>query len=320
MILSAVIPCYNEEASLPIFYDEFVRVINEMRERYPNLRVELVLVDDGSKDDTLSCIKRLAKYSDANEIDVKYISFSRNFGKESALYAGLSSATGDYVVTMDADMQDPPALLPTMFKALVDEEYDNVATRRSNRAGEPAIRSFFARMFYCIMNKVSSADIVDGARDFRLMRRSMVDAICEMGEYNRFSKGIFSWVGFSTKWISYDNVERSAGETKWSFRSLFRYALDGITAFSTAPLSFASVTGIVFCAIALISGLLVIIRAALFGDPVAGWPSTVALILLIGGLQLLSLGIMGHYLAKVYLETKRRPLFIVKESNLERDL
>ncbi|OZG61788.1 glycosyl transferase family 2 [Bifidobacterium lemurum] len=246
---------------------------------------------------------------------LKYISFSRNFGKEAALYAGLEYASGDYVATLDADMQDPPSLLPEMFNMLQSEDIDNVATRRQDRKGEPPIRSFFAKQFYKIINKMSNADIVDGARDFRLMKRPMVDAILSMKEYNRFSKGIFGWVGFKTKWISYENVDRAAGQTKWSFLKLFVYALDGIVAFSTTPLVIASIAGLLFMLLSVLFILLIIIRTLAFGDPVAGWPSMICIVLFIGGLQLLCIGILGQYLAKTYLETKERPPYIVRETN-----
>lgn len=312
--ISCVIPCYNEEASLPYFYDELDRVVKNMK-LGGELDFEFIFINDGSKDNTLNILKDFAQ----NDERVKYISFSRNFGKEAAIYAGLQKSTGEYVVTMDADMQDPPSLLPEMYRILQEEDYDNVATRRTSRVGEPPIRSFFARMFYKIINKISNADIVDGARDFRLMKRAMVDAIVEMGEYNRFSKGIFGWVGFKTKWIPYENVERVAGETKWSFWKLFIYALEGVVAFSTVPLSIASVIGLLMCLIAFIAIVFVIVRTVLFGDPVQGWPSLVCIITLIGGIQLFCMGIMGQYLAKTYLETKHRPIYIVSDTNLSGD-
>lgn len=262
----------------------------------------------------MQCFKDLR----AKDERVHYVSFSRNFGKESALYAGLQLSTGDYVATLDVDLQDPPSLLPEMWKTIKEsegkEDYDCVATRRVNRAGEPPIRSFFARMFYKIINKMSSTEIVDGARDFRLMKRKMVDAILRDAEYNRFTKGIYSWVGFHTKWIAFENVERSAGETKWSFWKLFLYSIEGILAYSTAPLAVASVFGIAFCGVSFISMLVIVIRALVFGDPVAGWPSLVTIIFFLGGIQLLCLGIMGLYLSKTYLETKKRPIYIVRES------
>lgn len=312
-LISIVVPCYNEEESLPLFADELSRVTNSMKERYGDLEFELILIDDGSSDGTLSILKGLGQKE--WPFKVRWASFSRNFGKEAALYAGLERAKGDYVATMDADMQDPPSLLPDMYEILLTEDCDNVATRRTTRKGEPAIRSFFARMFYKIINRISDADIVDGARDYRLMKRDMVDAVLSITEYNRFSKGIFGWVGFRTKWLEYENVERAAGETKWSFFSLLVYSIDGIVGFSTAPLSIASFAGLVFSFIAVVAFLIVLIRALLFGDPVAGWPSTMIAILFIGGLQMLFLGVIGQYLAKAYLELKHRPLYLVRETS-----
>lgn len=311
MKMSLVVPCYNEEEAIPIFYNEALKVTEQLKDEF---EFEFCFVDDGSKDGTLQCFKELRKKDER----VHYVSFSRNFGKESALFAGLQLSTGDYVATMDVDLQDPPSLLPEMWKAIKEsqgkEEYDCVATRRVTRKGEPPIRSFFARMFYKIINKMSSTEIVDGARDFRLMKRKMVDSILKDMEYNRFTKGIYSWVGFHTKWIAFENVERSAGETKWSFWKLFLYSIEGILAYSTAPLSIASVFGITFCGVSFISMLVIIIRALVFGDPVAGWPSLVTIIFFLGGIQLLCLGIIGLYLSKTYLETKRRPIYIVRES------
>ena len=311
MKMSLVVPCYNEEEAIPIFYREVLKVIEQLKDEF---EFEFCFVDDGSKDGTLQCFKDLR----AKDERVHYVSFSRNFGKESALYAGLQLSTGDYVATLDVDLQDPPSLLPEMWKTIKEsegkEDYDCVATRRVNRAGEPPIRSFFARMFYKIINKMSSTEIVDGARDFRLMKRKMVDAILRDAEYNLFTKGIYSWVGFHTKWIAFENVERSAGETKWSFWKLFLYSIEGILAYSTAPLAVASVFGIVFCGVSFISMVVIIIRALVFGDPVAGWPSLVTIIFFLGGIQLLCLGIMGLYLSKTYLETKKRPIYIVRES------
>lgn len=309
-LISIIVPCFNEEASLPYFYDEVTRVVKNMK--LGGVEFEIIFVNDGSKDNTLNILKNFAQKDE----QIKYISFFRNFGKEAAMFAGLQKSSGDYVAIMDADMQDPPSLLPEMYEILQNEDYDNVATRRTTREGEPPIRSFFAKMFYWIINKISKADIVDGARDFRLMKRTMVDAILEMGEYNRFSKGIFGWVGFKTKWLPYVNVERVAGETKWSFWKLFIYSLEGIVAFSTVPLSIASVIGILLCFIAFIAIAFVIGRTLLFGDPVGGWPSLVCIITLIGGIQLFCMGIMGQYLAKTYLETKHRPIYIVSETNI----
>ena len=305
--VTLIVPCYNEEESLPIFY----RAVCDVAHGLPQYQISLLFVNDGSKDGTLKVMRDLA----AHDERVKYISFSRNFGKEAAMYAGFCNAKGDYVAVMDADMQDPPTLLPEMLAILETGEYDSVATRRVTRDGEPPIRSFFARMFYRLINRISEADIVDGARDFRLMKREMVDAIVSMCEYNRFSKGIFGWIGFKTKWLPYKNVERVAGETKWSFFKLFKYSLDGIVNFSQAPLSIASVSGLVLTLIAFFMILFVVIRRLIFGDPVAGWASTVCIILFIGGVQLLCMGIMGQYLAKTYLEVKRRPHYIISETN-----
>ena len=305
-MISIIVPCYNEQEALPLFHKEVSRVLQEMGESY-----ELIFVNDGSRDSTLSVMRTLAEEDD----HIVYLSFSRNFGKESAMYAGFCNARGDYAAVMDADLQDPPALLPEMFALLQSGEYDSVATRRETRAGEPPIRSWFARRFYKLINRISDADIVDGARDFRLMRRSMVDAILSMSEYNRFSKGIFGWVGFRTYWLPYENVERVAGQTKWNFWGLCKYAIDGIIDFSQAPLSMASWCGIGMTACSIFALLFIIIRRLIWGDPVAGWASTICTILLIGGLQLFFLGIIGQYIAKIYLETKHRPHFIVSESN-----
>jgi len=305
--VSLIVPCYNEQESLPIFY----QAVCEVAAKLPQYDVSLLLINDGSKDNTLNVMRELA----AEDERVHYISFSRNFGKEAAMFAGFCNAKGDYVAVMDADMQDPPSLLPQMLEILEGGEYDSVATRRVTREGEPPIRSFFARMFYKIINKISDADIVDGARDFRLMKREMVDAIVAMCEYNRFSKGIFGWIGFRTNWLPYKNVERVAGETKWSFFKLFKYSIDGIVNFSQAPLSIASITGLFLTLVSFFSVLFVIVRRLVFGDPVAGWASTVCIILFMGGLQLLCMGIMGQYLAKTYLEVKKRPHYIVAETN-----
>ena len=305
--VSLIVPCYNEQESLPIFYQAVCDVANSL----PQYDISLVLVNDGSKDETLKIMRELA----ADDDRVHYISFSRNFGKEAAMFAGFCNAKGDYVAVMDADMQDPPSLLPQMLEILESGEYDSVATRRVTREGEPPIRSFFARMFYKIINRISDADIVDGARDFRLMKREMVDAIIAMCEYNRFSKGIFGWIGFRTKWLPYKNVERVAGETKWNFFKLFKYSIDGIINFSQAPLSIASIAGFFLTIVSFLSIIFVVVRRLLFGDPVAGWASTVCIILFMGGLQLLCTGIMGQYLAKTYLEVKKRPHYIVAETN-----
>ena len=308
MKVALIVPCYNEQEALPIFYEEVMKVVTTM-----NCQYELIFVNDGSKDNTLSILKNFA----AKDENVTYISFSRNFGKEAAMYAGFSNADADYVAVMDADMQDPPALLPQMVKILETEDYHSVA-RRVSRDGEPPIRSWFARKFYQLINKISDADIVDGARDFRLMKREMVDAIVAMGEYNRFSKGIFGWIGFKTYWLPFKNVERVAGETKWNFWKLFKYAIDGIINFSEAPLSIASWAGIGMTFIAFIMMVIVIVRRLCFGDPVAGWASTMCVIIFIGAIQLFSMGIMGQYIAKIYNEAKHRPHYIVAESNGEK--
>ena len=271
---------------------------------------EIIFIDDGSKDKTLEVIKKLSEQDEC----IHYVSFSRNFGKEAAMYAGFEHANGEYVVTMDVDLQDPPHLIPEMIRCIEEEGYDSVATRRVTRKGEPPIRSFFARRFYGLINKISDADIVDGARDFRMMKRDMVNAILSMPEYNRFTKGIFGWVGFKTKWIEFENVERAAGETKWSFWKLFRYALEGIIAVSTVPLTIVSLIGVVVCIIAFLFLLFVVIRAVIFGDPVAGWPSLICVISFLSGIQLLGIGVVGMYLSKTYLETKKRPIYIKKES------
>lgn len=308
MQLSLIVPCYNEQEALPIFYKEVTRVVTDMQIEY-----ELLLVNDGSSDHTLQVMKELA----AQDEHVVFLSFSRNFGKEAAMYAGFCNAKGEYVAVMDADMQDPPSLLPEMMKILATGEYDSVATRRVSRVGEPPIRSWFARKFYALINKISDADIVDGARDFRLMRKEMVEAIIAMSEYNRFSKGIFGWIGFRTYWLPYENVERVAGETKWSFWKLMKYAIDGIINFSQTPLSIASWSGIGMTFLSFLLLILIVGRRLIFGDPVAGWASTVCIVIFIGGIQLFCLGIMGQYLARTYLETKRRPHFIIADTNGE---
>ena len=308
--ITAIVPCYNEQESLPFFYEEITKVAKKMK----TVEFEFLFINDGSKDDTLSVLQELAK----KDQRVRYVSFSRNFGKEAAMYAGFENSTGDYVAVMDADLQDPPSLLPEMLNAIEEEGYDSVATRRVTRKGEPPIRSFFARMFYKIINKISKADIVDGARDYRLMNKKMVNAILSMSEYNRFSKGIFGWVGFKTKWLEYENIERVAGETKWNFWKLFLYSLEGIVGFSTMPLQIASIMGILFLFIAFIAIILVIVKTLAFGDPVAGWPSLACIIFFVSGVQLFCLGIIGQYLSKTYLETKRRPIYIVKET--EKDI
>lgn len=308
--LSLVVPAYNEEDAIPIFYQE----VRKIEPQLADVEVEYLFIDDGSCDNTMEVLRQLNK----QDSRVHYVSFSRNFGKESAIYAGLEKAAGDYVAVMDADLQDPPSLLPEMLRILREEAYDCVGTRRVNRRGEPKIRSFFARLFYKLMNKLSSTEVVDGARDFQLMNRKVVNAILSMGEYNRFSKGIYNWVGFKKKWLEYENVERAAGESKWSFWKLLVYAFDGITAFSTAPLVFSSVLGLIFCLAAFVLIVFVVIRTLIFGDPTPGWPSMVCFMLFIGGVQLLCIGILGQYVAKTYLETKRRPLYLIQEEKLEK--
>lgn len=306
--ITLIVPCFNEQEALPIFYKETTLITAKMNYEY-----ELLFINDGSRDNTLNVLKELARKDD----HVRYISFSRNFGKEAAMYAGFCNADGDYVAVMDADMQDPPSLLPEMLKILESSEYDSVATRRLNRVGEPPIRSWFAKRFYSIINRVSDTDIVDGARDFRLMKHEMVDAIVAMGETNRFSKGIFGWIGFKTYWMPFENVERVAGGTKWNFWSLFKYAIDGIINFSEAPLDIASWFGIAMTAFAFLFLVFIVVRKLCFGDPVAGWASTMCVIVFIGGIQLFCMGVMGQYIAKNYAESKHRPHYIIAESNFE---
>jgi len=306
-LCSCIVPCFNEEEVIPLYYEEMQKV---RKQEEGKIDFEIIFIDDGSKDKTLEVIKKLSEQDEC----IHYVSFSRNFGKEAAMYAGFEHANGEYVVTMDVDLQDPPHLIPEMIRCIEEEGYDSVATRRVTRKGEPPIRSFFARRFYGLINKISDADIVDGARDFRMMKRDMVNAILSMPEYNRFTKGIFGWVGFKTKWIEFENVERAAGETKWSFWKLFRYALEGIIAFSTVPLTIVSLIGVIVCIIAFLFLLFVAIRAAIFGDPVAGWPSLICVISFLSGIQLLGIGVVGMYLSKTYLETKKRPIYIKKES------
>ena len=308
--ITVIVPCYNEEEALHYYYEEMSRVMTLMHQ----YDFELLFINDGSKDNTLHVIKQLAD----NDERVRYVSFSRNFGKEAAMYAGFENSTGDYVCLMDADLQDPPKLLPEMVKAIEEEGYDSVATRRVTRQGEPPIRSFFARMFYKMMNRISDTELMDGARDYRLMTRQFVNSLLDMKEYNRFSKGLFGWVGYKTKWIEFENVERVAGETKWSFWKLFIYAVDGIVAFSTAPLAIASVLGMLMLFVAFFFIIFIVVRTLMFGDPVSGWPSLVCIITLIGGIQIFCVGILGQYLSKVYLETKNRPIYIVKESNINK--
>ena len=309
--ISVIVPCYNEEESIPLFYDEIKRVRGLM----PDYAFEVIFVDDGSRDRSLELMRELAEKDE----EIRYISFSRNFGKEAAMYAGLKNAAGDYVVMMDVDLQDPPALLPEMVRCIKEEGYDSVATRRVDRKGEPPIRSFFARRFYQLMNCISKTELTDGARDYRLMNRKFVDSLLELSEYNRFSKGLFGWVGYKTKWLPYENTERVAGETKWSFWKLLKYSIDGIVAFSTAPLSIAMVMGILFAFLAFLMVIFIVVRTAMFGDPVSGWPSMVCLMLFVGGIQLICVGILGTYLAKTYLEVKNRPIYIAKETNIDMD-
>lgn len=305
-LLSVIIPCYNEEENIRDFYEEFFR--NQAFFTEKELDVELLYIDDGSRDGTVDEVRRL------NEEDgrVHLVSFSRNFGKEAAIYAGLQKAAGDFAVVMDADLQDPPSLLPQMY-SYIEEGYDSVATRRVSRKGEPPVRSFFARMFYRLMNKISRTEIVDGARDYRLMTRKVVDAVLAMTEYNRFTKGIFGWVGFRTKWLEFENIERKKGETKWSFWKLFAYSLEGITAFSTMPLTLAALMGALFCVLAFVMIAVIIVKTLIFGDPTSGWPSLVCIIMLVSGVQLFCLGIVGQYLSKTYMEVKKRPIYLVKE-------
>lgn len=306
--ISIVVPCYNEEESLELFYKETSKVMEEIKKK---VEVEYILVNDGSNDKTL---QKMRKLSSENE-NIIYLSFSRNFGKEAAMLAGFKASTGDYVAVMDADLQDPPKLLPEMFEILEQKEYDCVGTRRVTRTGEPPIRSFLARCFYKIINRLSKVEMVDGARDFRLMTRQMVDAILAMPEYNRYSKGIFSFVGFETKWLEYENVKRVAGETKWNIWKLLLYAMDGIIAFSTVPLNIAAILGVLFCLGSFIAILVIITKTICFGDPVGGWPSMVCIMFFLSGIQLFCTGIIGAYLSKTYLESKKRPIYIVKETN-----
>lgn len=305
--ISVVVSCYNEEESIPYFYDEIVKTAKKMNK----LDFEFIFVNDGSKDKTLELLKQYSK----KDKRVRFVSFSRNFGKEAAMIAGLEYSTGEYVTLMDADLQDPPSLLPEMYRLIIEEEYDCIGTRRVTRKGEPIIRSFFARMFYKIINKMSKIEMVDGARDYRLMKRKVVDAIISMKEYNRYSKGIFSFVGFKTKWLEYENVERVAGKTKWNFWKLFKYAIEGIVGFSTFPLVLSALIGLLFCLLAFIMVIFIIVKTLVYGDPVSGWPSMMCAIFFIGGVQLFVMGIIGEYLAKTYLETKKRPIYIISETD-----
>jgi len=304
-----IVPCYNEEESIPLFYEEILKVRKEIKHK-----IEIIFVNDGSNDKSLEKMRELSKKDNL----VKYISFSRNFGKEAAMLAGLEASNGDYVTIMDVDLQDPPSLLNEMIRLIEEEGYDIVGTRRVTRKGEPPIRSFFARCFYKIINKMSKVEMVDGARDFRLMTRQVVNSILELKEYNRYSKGLFSYVGYNTKWIEYENVQRVAGETKWSFWKLFIYAIEGIVAFTTIPLTIAAVLGIIFCLIAFIMIIFIIVKTLIYGDPTSGWPSMACIIFLVSGVQLLCIGVIGEYIAKMYLEVKNRPVYIIKESNMEK--
>ena len=311
--ISVVIPCWNEEEALPIYYKEMNRVMESMNQKTEKVALdfELIFVDDGSLDGTLRIMKELNQ----KDTRCRYLSFSRNFGKEAAIYAGLKAAEGNYVAVMDVDLQDPPALLPDMYHILREGYYDSVATKRSTRTGEPRIRSFLSERFYRFVNRISKTEIVNGARDYRLMNRKMVDAVLEMSEYNRFSKGIFGWVGFRTEWLEFENVERSAGETKWSLKKLFCYSLEGITGFSVAPLSLAAIVGVLFCGLSFLLIVVIIVRTLVWGDPVSGWPSLACIIFMVSGVQLLCTGIVGQYLSKTYLETKHRPIFILRDSS-----
>ena len=306
--LSIIVPCFNEEESIPYFYDEVKKVTKNM-----DIKLELICVDDGSRDKTLEVIK-----SKTDDKEVKYISFSRNFGKEAAMYAGLSMASGDYVTIMDVDLQDPPSLLPEMVRLIEEEGYDCVATKSTSRNGYSFLRKTFTKWFYDIIGKMSKTEMVPGARDYRLMTRQMVEAVLSMKEYNRYSKGLFSFVGFKTKWIEFENKERVAGTTKWNFWKLFSYALDGIVGFSTAPLTMAAFIGVLFCLIAFIMIIVIIVKTLAFGDPTSGWPSLACIIFMVSGIQLLCLGVIGEYLAKMYLEVKQRPIYIIKESNVDK--
>lgn len=307
--ISLIIPCYNEQSCLPAFDSEMAKVVESMKE----YKFEILYVNDGSCDNTLEIMRRLSQ----ERAYVRYLSLSRNFGKEAAMYAGFCNVSGDYVAVMDADLQDPPELLSEMVKILEMGEYDSVATRRINREGEPLIRSFFARMFYKVINKISDADIVDGARDYRLMKREMADVIVEMGEQNRFSKGIFGWIGFRTYWYSFENVERAAGETKWSFWNLLKYSINGIVSFSQMPLNIASWMGVACTGVSALAIIFIIVRKLLLGEEVQGWASNMCVIIFIGGVQLFCLGVIGQYIGKAYAETKKRPHYIVSECSDE---
>ena len=306
--IDLIVPCYNEEESIPLFYEEIKKVRKNMQ-----YKIAIIFVNDGSSDKSLDVMKEIALKDEF----VKYLSFSRNFGKEAAMLAGLEASTGDYVTIMDVDLQDPPELLHEMVRLIDEEGYDIVGTRRVTRKGEPVIRSFFARCFYRLINKMSKVEMVDGARDYRLMTRQVVNSILKLKEYNRYSKGLFSYVGFKTKWLEYENVKRVAGETKWSFWKLFIYAIEGIVAFTTVPLTIATIIGFLFCIIAFIMIIVIIIKTLVYGDPTSGWPSLACIIFLVSGVQLLCIGVIGEYLSKMYLEVKNRPIYVIKESNLE---
>lgn len=306
--VSIIVPCYNEEESIPLFYEEIDKVFSEMED----IKLELIYVLDGCRDNSLKIVKKLSN----SDKRVKYISFSRNFGKEAAMWAGLNRATGDYAAVMDVDLQHPPKLIPEMLRLIKEEDYDIVGTRRITRKGEPKIRSFFAKRFYKIINKMSNVEMIDGLGDFRLMTRQVVDSILELREYNRYSKGLFSFVGYNTKCIEYENIERVAGKTKWSFWKLFVYAIEGITAFSTVPLTISAIIGVLFCLISFIMIIVIIVKTLIMGDPTSGWPSLVCIIFMVSGIQLLCLGTIGEYLSKMYLEVKNRPIYIIKESNI----
>lgn len=306
-LISVIVPCYNESEALGFFFEEINKVIASM----PDYDFEVIYVDDGSKDSTLEIIRNRAK----QDALTRYVSFSRNFGKEAGMLAGLRAAKGDYAVIMDADLQDPPSLLPEMMNILKEKKCDSVATRRGTRKGEPPVRSFFAKCFYGIVNKISKVKLVPGARDYRLMSRRMLDAVLSMSEYNRFSKGIFEWVGFKTEWITYENIERVAGKTKWSFWGLFKYSIECIVAFSTAPLAISSLFGILMFLMSIIGSLVIIIRKIIdSSSSVSGWASLICIILFVGGLQLLCIGVLGQYLSKTYMETKHRPDYIIAET------
>ena len=312
-LISVVVPCYNEQEVLPLFYNEINKVIAQMQSEYDDLEFELLFINDGSKDNTLKMLRELS----ASDNRVRYISFSRNFGKEAGMFAGMENSKGDYVVVMDADLQHPPKFIPQMYKYVSEEGFDCATTRRVSRKGESKIRSWFAMKFYKIMNKISQTEIVDGAQDFRFMTRKMVDAVLSMKEYNRFSKGIFSWVGFNVKYIEYENVERVAGETKWSFFKLFLYSIEGIVAFSTAPLALASIMGVLLSFISFLSIIILTVRELIWPHSAYGWTSLVCVFCMMGGIVLLCLGILGQYLAKTYTEVKKRPIYIARERSIK---